>query len=143
MIVSSVPGRIRIRHPRLRDVAWAEAARQRVAALPGLEAVSNPQTGSLLATFDPARVSEERVVELLGLPAPAGAGADPAPSGSWRLPARPLETGLLATLGLTVAAGFLKWKWLHVAAGLALCGFVGAHVVRFGAPRASTEGESP
>lgn len=129
MIASSIPGRIRIRHPRLRLHDWAEKARRDVAALPGVDgATLNDRVGSLLVSFDPKRTGEHEIARALDLPADRVEAARQA--GRKRMPGGLVSMGLLGSLGLTVAAGFLKLKWLHVAAGAALVVFVGAHVYR-------------
>lgn len=128
MISSSIPGRIRIRHPQLRLHDRAERARRDVAALTGIDgATLNERVGSLLVSFDPTRTSEREILLALGLPVDR---AVPARDGRQRMPAGLVSMGLIGSLGLTVAAGFLRLKWLHVAAGAALVAFVGAHVYR-------------
>ncbi|MBI2894027.1 MAG: hypothetical protein HYY06_10780 [Deltaproteobacteria bacterium] len=129
MIASSIPGRIRFRHPQLRVHDRAEPARRKVAALSGVEkAQLNERVGSLLVSFDPGRASEQQILEALSLPIDRVDAADEARGR--RPPGGLLSLGLLSSLGMTVAAGILKLKWLHVAAGAALVGFVGAHVYR-------------
>lgn len=138
MIVSSIPGRIRIRHPRLRDRAWAEPACRRLAALPGVEARLNERVGSLLVTYDPARADERSIREALDLPAADGGTTDGGTTGGdsgWRVPGGALELWVLGSLGLTIATGFLRLRSLHVAAGVVLIASAATHVYRSRAGR--------
>ena len=66
-IRSCVPGRVRVRHEALRNLAAGEieALRQTISAVDGVQSVRvNPRTGSLLLYWDVRRISDE---ELLGL----------------------------------------------------------------------------
>ena len=65
-------GRLRLRHPALRAPDRAEAARARLAATPGVHAVTvNPRTGSLLLEYDAAKPDAELLVrDLIGAAAP-------------------------------------------------------------------------
>ncbi len=66
-IRSCVPGRVRVRHEALKNLAAGEieALRQTISAVDGVQSVRvNPRTGSLLLYWDVRKISDE---ELLGL----------------------------------------------------------------------------
>ena len=59
-IRSYVPGRIRVRHPALRDEEKASAAAKFLMELEGaVSATPNPRVGSLLFTYDPKKLTLE------------------------------------------------------------------------------------
>ncbi|HYG85239.1 MAG TPA: hypothetical protein VD978_03190 [Azospirillum sp.] len=61
-IVSALPGRIRLRHPSLRQRSRSQELTARLAALDGLRiAESNPAVGSLLVLYDPACVERTAI----------------------------------------------------------------------------------
>ena len=113
-------GRLRLRHPALRAPDRAEAARARLAATPGVHAVTvNPRTGSLLLEYDAAKPDAELLVrDLIG-------AATPKPDrrrngGTRRTRSRLLNRAMLAALAdrtraHTLAGGlFLILNALHV-----------------------------
>ena len=64
-ITSAISGRIRLRHPSLRQACWAEQLRKAADFLPGIRALEiNPRTGSLLLQYDPASLSQEMLIEI-------------------------------------------------------------------------------
>ncbi|WP_446424582.1 HMA2 domain-containing protein [Mailhella sp.] len=64
-ITSFVDGRVRLRHPALKDAATAELIRSVVSGVDGITAVqANPVTGSLLIFYDPEKFSREQLLEL-------------------------------------------------------------------------------
>ena len=64
-ITSFVDGRVRLRHPALKDAATAELVCSVVGAVEGISAVqSNPRTGSLLIYYDVEKLSREQLIEL-------------------------------------------------------------------------------
>ena len=64
MIVSFVPGRIRLRFNELKENAAAETAKARIMDTPGITAVEvNPLTGSLLVEYDQALLPTEKLIE--------------------------------------------------------------------------------
>lgn len=82
-IVSAIPGRIRLRDPRLRERAPNERLRARLAALEGVRSVvGNPATGGLLLHYDATRV--DRAAMESGVEAAAASelapGAPPVPN---------------------------------------------------------------
>ncbi len=63
-IVSCIEGRIRLRHPALRDPENARLLRPILEGLPGMSTVAvNPRTGSLLLEYDPERLSMKDLLE--------------------------------------------------------------------------------
>ena len=64
-ITSFVDGRVRLRHPALREAATAELICSVVSGVDGITAVqANPVTGSLLIYYDPEKLSREQLLEL-------------------------------------------------------------------------------
>jgi hypothetical protein len=65
VIVSFVPGRLRLRLPELKDPVLAAELLPRIRAVPGLKAAEiKTLTGSLLIEYDPALISTEKLIEL-------------------------------------------------------------------------------
>lgn len=128
-IASSVPGRMRIRHAGLR---LPEAARlvPTLAVLPGVEAVQhNPRVGSLLITYDVARLPEAELVSLLSRYSAALADREIAEEAPLEVSPRLITASLAGTLGLTVFGAIAGQKRLHVAAGMLFLASVGGHVL--------------
>ena len=64
-ITSFVDGRVRLRHPALKDAATAELVCSVVGAVEGISAVqSNPRTGSLLIYYAAEKLTREQLLEL-------------------------------------------------------------------------------
>ena len=64
-ITSFVDGRVRLRHPALKDKATAELVCTVVGGVEGITAVqANPLTGSLLIYYDAEKLSREQLLEL-------------------------------------------------------------------------------
>lgn len=134
MITSSIPGRLRLRHASLRAPVAARAAQATASAIPGVRAaVANAAAGSLLVTYDPARVVEGDIVARLGLA--EGAPREGASLVQPETPVRAIPACMTATLLVSLGAAALKLKWLHVTAGVAFVGCVAAHVIDRGQPK--------
>ena len=64
-ITSFVDGRVRLRHPALKDKATAELVCTVVGGVEGITAVqANPLTGSLLIYYDAEKLTREQLLEL-------------------------------------------------------------------------------
>ena len=64
-ITSFVDGRVRLRHPALKDAATAELVCSVVGAVEGITSVqANPVTGSLLIYYDAEKLTREQLIEL-------------------------------------------------------------------------------
>ena len=64
MLVSFVPGRIRLRFKELKESPAAENAMARIKGTPGISRVEiNPLTGSILIEYDPAVLPTEKLLE--------------------------------------------------------------------------------
>ena len=64
-ITSFIDGRVRLRHPALRNAATADMAASMVSGVDGVESVQvNPRTGSLLIFYDAEKLSREKLLEL-------------------------------------------------------------------------------
>jgi len=66
VVVSFVPGRIRLRFRELKNhVALAESLKARALEIPGVTRVElNPVTGSILLEYDPGILPTEKLVEI-------------------------------------------------------------------------------
>jgi hypothetical protein len=65
MIVSFIPGRVRLRLPELKNPALTAELLPRIQALPGIKAAEiKTLTGSLLIEYDPQTLSTDRLIEL-------------------------------------------------------------------------------
>lgn len=136
LIVSHVPGRLRLRRAELRAPAANAAATAVLSAWEGvLSAEGKPACAGVVLRYDPALVApaelEERLTVLFPPPEPApvskaergGAG------GVWSLKKlnRPAKIGSLAALAgslLALSAG----KSLHAALGIAHVAFLAVHL---------------
>lgn len=137
MIVSYIPGRVRLRAAALQDPATARKILDMLEGFEGIEsATSNLETGSLLVLYDPGVISEEMLMqaavafeEEFGGEAPRARSGGP--RSAFALPfflARRLElNALLGSLGLTVASAFVGRR-AHIAAGVLLCLLSAKHV---------------
>ena len=74
MITSFIPGRVRIRHARLKDPETAANIAALISSHPGVDkAVANPVTGGLLIEYDPAELDLETARQALQTIDPDGA----------------------------------------------------------------------
>lgn len=144
--VSTLPGRIRLRHPALRAQPSHAALAARLAAL-GVVVQGNPAIGSLLLTFDaadagmPARIRAE-VAAALPHPAPEH-GASPAravphvgkrialpksrkASAKWEIN-RAAKIGAIVSMAVSLAALGTSKK-LHAQAGIVFVAMMLAHM---------------
>ena len=65
IVTSFIDGRVRLRHPALKDAATVDMAAGMLSGVDGVESVqSNPRTGSLLIFYDAEKLSREKLLEL-------------------------------------------------------------------------------
>ncbi|MDR3323878.1 MAG: hypothetical protein LBS89_06720 [Zoogloeaceae bacterium] len=158
LIVSSIPGRMRVRHPAL--VASGKLARLQAAVLDfyaGCQIEANPRIGSLLLVYDAQAVAREameaavlRFASAGGLeeiPAPQEAGQEkqefwrggvrsPSGQGKQYAPAqarmlvlnRYAKYGMLASLGATLYLAAAGKRRWHALSGAAFVGALGVHL---------------
>lgn len=133
MLVASVPGRLRLREPRLRVPGCARAVAARLQGLPGVRAVdSNPAAASIRVCYaeTPQATMEAAVLQAVTplLPPPAerpgkpSLGTPPARPGSARRQAarewnRVAKLGMLASLPVSLALAAGGAKKLHALTG--------------------------
>ncbi|NYZ13655.1 hypothetical protein HL658_13965 [Azospirillum sp. RWY-5-1] len=132
-IASALPGRIRLRHPLLRQPDRLRDAAARLAQLEGLRvAESNPAVGSLLVLYDPAALDPATVeaavtaaLEPVLHPGDAPAAdpeAGPPPAHGREVPDlkrrinRAAKIGMMGSMAATLAA-LAVGKRLHAGAG--------------------------
>lgn len=128
-ITSFIDGRVRLRHPALKDPSLAEAACSVLSGVEGVESVqANPVTGSLLMFYNPKKLSKEALLDLAkeGLALlPKGEHKAPPKSSSLlnmmlsRNAARMVNRTMLISLLLCVASAFTGMPALHRTAGMA------------------------
>ena len=64
-IASFIDGRVRLRHPALKDAATADMVSAVIGGVEGVtSAQANPRTGSLLIFYDTEKLSREKLLEL-------------------------------------------------------------------------------
>lgn len=122
-IASSIPGRLRLRAPGLRNPAHSEVLRAAVARWRGVQAVeTNPKAGSLLILYDAERLKRANIEARIAaatekvLDRRADWHAKVGAGGTARVRAnRWAKRGMLASLAvslLSVAAGAKRWHGL-------------------------------
>lgn len=146
-IVSSTPGRIRLRHASLHASAARSALCHALEKVEGVtRATANPKTGSVVVYYDPRRSTAAAMEAALakhcnaawtGAPAPKdGATAAPpaAPAPQLHAPStrvrvnRLAKRGMLLGLGASLALAALGNKRWHAATGLVFVGCLAAHL---------------
>ena len=121
-VVSRLPGRLRIRHPLLRDPRRIAEAGAQAWEVDGVEQVeAQPITGSLLIRYDHYKTTEDQLLScftqyISGRTfSPRKPNSSPAPGRRvWR---RAVNLGMLGSLGLSVYAAYRISKKSHVALG--------------------------
>ncbi|MDQ7988355.1 MAG: hypothetical protein REI09_01865 [Candidatus Dactylopiibacterium sp.] len=134
-IASSLPGRLRLRDPRVRTPEWLAATCRALEALPAtLEVRANPAACSLLVRYDADRHAqaafEADVLALVAAPAGVSAARGSAPGRkAWRLRAnRYAKYGAIASLAVSMAAAAAGRKRLHIVTGGVFLVCLGAHM---------------
>lgn len=127
-IASSIPGRIRVRDPQLRQAERLERLRAVLAAGEGVTSSEiNPTTGSLLLGYDAATVAPEIMEALVDAAVDAELAAPRPDTAEARLN-RYAKRGMLASLALSLAfAAAGKKRWHVLSGGLFLAG-LGLHL---------------
>lgn len=160
MIVSFIPGRVRIRNPRFKDPDTSSTAATLLREHPCvIRVTTNTTTGGLLIEYDPDKLDPEAAQHALGLidpealdwfntrnqasPESACEGDDPVgengpmavPSSPW--PALAANKEALEYLGMTAAfilctgSAFLRSKGLHIYSGISLAGMTLSHIYKY------------
>lgn len=134
MVVSETNGRVRVRHGALKNPDRAGEVRGKLLEFKGvLDAQVNRRVGSLLVTFDKAKVSMEkilaRVAEILHLDIQALRGRMAKVNKAVTSPKarRWTKRGMAGTLGGALAVVAYSEKY-HVVAGGAFLGLLGLHL---------------
>lgn len=121
-IVSALPGRIRLRHPLLRQPGRNRDLADRIAALNGLRVADSSTTaGSLLILYDPARTARTAAEALVAAAAADALNITPPPAA----PSPPPGTG-------RVAAGQTATRALNRAAKIGMMGSMAATLAALG-----------
>ncbi len=149
LIVSSIPGRLRLRARDLdpEQAAALPVAIEAIAALPGVrEVTDNPRTTSVLIHYDPRILSqtsmETAVLTLLGADdeiAPAASAATEEagveatkmrpPQTTWRSHInRGSKLGTMAAMTVSLLALLARYKRVHARAGILALVFVSVHL---------------
>lgn len=142
-VVSSLPGRLRLRHASLRQPARLEQLRQTLAAWPESRAIqANPATGSLLLSYDVAALPQSECEKrceaaLAALLPPPATPATPAVVQTPRASLTRTQTlranrlakrGMLASLAASMALAAVGAKRAHIWTGVAFLHALGVHL---------------
>ncbi|MFM8442918.1 MAG: HMA2 domain-containing protein [Methylococcus sp.] len=130
-IVSSLPGRIRVRAPALRRQSHAQHVKAALARLDGVTRVeSNPNASCIVIHFDPARVVIEEFDTLVektiddALAKPLTIGRRPT-----RMQVnRYAKVGMLGSLATSMALAASGQKRWHAITGAVFLGCLGVHL---------------
>lgn len=127
-IASSIPGRIRVRDPKLRLPERLERLRAVLAAGDGVASCeANPATGSLLLHYDAAAVAPELMEAFVDAAVDAEL-VSPRPDTAAIRANRYAKQGMLASLAVSLAfAATGKKRWHALSGGLFLAG-LGIHL---------------
>lgn len=132
MITSCIPGRVRLRHPRLHDPDESGRLCALLRVTEGiLDVTANPRTGSLLVRYDTTVVDEDdlaraaaRCTDYLAASGygqtsgkQRGRGVQARAGFDRRETARLAKRGMMVTLGATLLLGLAGREKAHVAAG--------------------------
>lgn len=146
-IVSSTPGRIRLRHARLQSGTARAALCRALETVEGVTSTTaNPKAGSILVVYDPRRCTAAALEAAIAdhcnaawtsppgqggnataAPPPASAAQPHAPSTRVRVN-RIAKRGMLLGLGASLALAALGNKRWHAATGLVFVGCLAAHL---------------
>lgn len=128
-IASSLPGRIRVRDPQLRQPGRLERLRDMLAAGEGVASTEiNPVTGSLLLHYNAATTPPEIMESFVDLAVDAELAA-PRPETAYTRLNRYAKRGMLGSLALSLAfaaAGHKRW---HIVGGGLFLVALGAHLM--------------
>lgn len=131
-IVASIPGRIRLRDPALRQAARLARLAASLQTLAGVRAVDgNPGAGSIVIHYDAAAASVdamEAAIEQAAERALTEARSNYRPSTRVRIN-RYAKRGMLLTLSTSLALAALGQKRWHALAGGAFIGCLGVHLL--------------
>jgi len=153
-VTSFVDGRVRLRHPALKDKATAELVCTVVGGVDGISAVqANPVTGSLLIYYDAEKLTREQLLELAeqGAAFVPGMNEEAAPADTAEAPRRAcavkapvdellgfltrrsttkfIDRAMLVSLIASLAALPLGNRTVHTAAGGVFVGGVLQHLL--------------
>lgn len=128
----TLPGRIRLRHPALRDQTRAEDARARLAAVPHvMEVAASPRTGSLLVRHAPGKDAtllaalDTLTAELDAAPGCAVMGGKGAKRPIWP---RYAKFGMMAALSTSLVLAALGRERAHIVTGLVFAACLSGHL---------------
>jgi len=138
-ITSNIPGRIRIRDQRLTRVDQAEEIRNDLLAMNGVAEVTvAPRTGSLLIIYSAAHSSAQAIMALLtglfGAAEESSSSCDCSfravdfPALGAKMRKNAVNSGMLASLLISMIGIMVGLKKLHVAAGILFLGIFGIHI---------------
>ncbi|MDD3529660.1 MAG: hypothetical protein PHS77_07255 [Gallionellaceae bacterium] len=139
-IASSIPGRMRLRHPALRDPARMQQLLVAIGTWPGtLGHIVNTRTGSLLLTYDPSLIKEadcraraESAIEALAPASPPPAEAKARSPRHSRIVSKRINTmskrTMLASLAASMLLAAVGAKRGHIWTGLVFLHALGAHL---------------
>lgn len=144
MIASIIDGRIRIRHSRLKEGAFAGELKRHLLAVKGLkEILINPRVGSALLVYDTLITSAEKIIKrisrLLDINQKAevqkgkvsGVNIIRGFSLNKVNARKAVRIGLIASLSASLIALVFGSKALHAAFGLVFLSFAAIHIFKY------------
>ena len=140
LVTSHFAGRVRIRDERLKKDSLLAGVKEALLATPGITGVeANPRVGSLLILYSAAATGLEKIQKIIS--DFVGSGVEEAAAKVKSTTARittvipakvkknVVNIGMLASLLLSVAAGILHLKKLHILAGVVFLALFGVHFI--------------
>lgn len=135
---SFVEGRVRVRHPALRNPELLQQLRELLAAMPGVQEVTtNDRTGSLLLYYDPKRLDIQSLLDISGpwLDMAVANGGKESEKHERSVPSRKAvqhakNIAMLFGLGTALASGLAGVKQLHALSSLLFALCTTDHVLR-------------
>lgn len=126
MLVSSLPGRLRVRHDLFTDHNLSLDIHKQVASINGVHSASiNTSTGSMLVVYDTKVLAlQEAENSILGILPVKTSAKSPKNWNRGKLAKR----GMLACLGISLTMAALDEEDIHILFGLGFIGFLGLHL---------------
>lgn len=127
MIVSFIDGRIRLRHEVLKSIAVAEKIQKDFMLAKGVINVSvNNKTGGMLIIYDSKSVDIRSIIHEANLSAHTRTNDKVSLVNSKKI----LNTGMLASLIISLLSAAAGFSHLHVAGGVVFVSFAFVHIYR-------------
>ncbi|WP_045217050.1 HMA2 domain-containing protein [Desulfonatronovibrio magnus] len=128
MLVSAIPGRLRVRHDALQFNQSANAVQSTLSELEGIQNLSlNTRTCSALIEYDPRVIDQAVISSKLAEFLPDQKRSEKPRTASWNK-GRVSKRGMLACLGAALIMAVLDEEDAHIMFGIGFLGFLGLHL---------------